>query len=302
MAFRTFHHRLVGLMLGVGAVVSAWSTPTTSGIFADVRLGAVWHELKEFVRGKDQTAVEQVTLIHEGKTGAEVGLSAGAGLEIRGKVYLGVRGHGHFDLTNITETDAKKTFTGLQIALNGVDVIAYEGFYTLSARPRWAFGADLLIGAKLAPNILGYGFFGFENRKTFVSQQINAYTADGRVAFFIANGGFKPFKDVATSTQLNVASSTTNPCPEIQFSAKRFLFGVGARLYTSAHLYMLFEVSFSLGKATTLEPRFFNKTNDLTYGSTPLTTTSTNLHTEGAHLILQPGVGANVRCGLGFQF
>lgn len=281
------------------------TTPSLTGFFVDASVGGARHSLTEGIRGKEGTRDDQVQVVQENRWGVAGAFGLGYGFAFQNGLYLDCRGLVVADLTEIKETDIHKTFTDTQISLDGGKAKIYEGSYSLLAKPFLTYGVHLHLGFRVFPNLLATFGMGLEWTSTTLTQQINAYAADGTFGFFVPDGVFKPLKDVETTSGVKISTTSSRKSPEVSVRHRHWVPNLGAKLFLSPHLFAFVDIAVRLGSLAKLPESAFDKTNSFTKQGkdeeNPTEFTGQNLSSLGASLHVQPKTGLRLCVGLGWK-
>lgn len=304
--FTSHKIQISSLFVLLAALTDIRATPSCSGLFVDVYISLGRTTFHETLASKGQKGRDGTVFVDEKKWGYGGGAGGGYGREFGGRFYVGVVGKFLLSTVEIKEDDSHKEFTGINCSIDGVNNAVYEGFYTLCAKPTFTLGGQIQIGFKILPNALIYIALGYESTSFEITQQINAYTADAAQAFFVANGAFKPFKDVSTSNHNVVSSMTANKTDAAKIWIPALAPSLGVKFFLTPMLYTGVDLALSKGKTKLLPEKFYNNTNTLRRGKEddPSSTTfeGPNIRAQGATLHISSKTGFRACLIIGAKF
>lgn len=283
------------LLASVCLAVGAHATPSATGFFAEINLGGAYDSIKEYFRADGQEKKDQKEIVKEHKNAFFVGGSLGYGYEMACGFYVGAKVYGLYDAAEIKEDKNNKDLN-VTVKLSEADV-ALSGGYTLKAKPMFSYGASIMLGGKVMPNLLAYASFGVEGTYTKIEQSIYLVNADYTNGVFINNNNTK------TYIKENKGTVTPGNHDEIKTTTLSFVPGIGAKYFLTSGMYFGFDAGVSIGLNKELDQKYFNKGSSFkasTEASTEVTLLS--LKDQKSALYLKRDLGVRYGVSIGYKF
>lgn len=308
-----------GLLAASCALVGGiHAAPSATGFFCGVNMGGTYTPFNEYFRGKGDDKDSQTKLFDESKAGFFIGAHVGYGYEFSKGFFAGFKVVAHYDTANIKK-DAGSTTSDLH--LEGKTASHFKTEYSLEAKPKFTYGAHLMLGGKVAPNILAYALIGFESTYTTIEQYIVG----------VRNGADTPAADSTTSNNSNstdaskkenTSSNTEDKQVLCVFNGKtpakiddkevkdlkagdkaninilRLVPGVGVRYFLSSGLFIDAEVDVPVGFGQKVDEKHYNANPGGTLSGYKLE----SVHSTGATLRVKSPVGVRFGVSVGYKF
>lgn len=241
------------------SVAGAQAVPTATGFFVELNGGGSYNSIKECFRHDSQKKDSQVTMIEGTKNAFFVGGSVGYGYEMACGFYVGVKAYGLYDHAKIEKKEGDiAAWTGtvkrtLAVAASGS--LNYDVAYEFEAKPQFSYGASLLLGGKVMPNLLVYVGVGGEATYTKVSQAIFGDASSYDFALSNGKGAVKTERmDVTQCLYLTAGNND-----EIKTHLFSLVPSVGVKYFLSSGVYIGADVAVAIGFNRKVDSKYLSK-------------------------------------------
>lgn len=216
------------------------AAPSSSGFFAEVNFGGTYNRFNEQFRHNDVEKKDQVEFVKEHKNAFFVGANLGYGYELPCGFYVGAKVYG---LYNTAEIEPKDNITS-----NIGKVFAFNTMYDhLKARPQLSYGAAIMIGGRMIPNLLVYGQCGFEGTYWKIEQRVIATGQNGNnsVVTALVNKANTALPEITIGS--GTVRGTAEDGEEIKRNAFSIVPGIGAKYFFNSGMYVGVDAGVSIG-------------------------------------------------------
>ncbi|MDR1907984.1 MAG: hypothetical protein LBQ43_03950 [Holosporales bacterium] len=297
-----------------------------SGFFCGINGGGgngklVEYFLKNGAKAKDKVEGAKVT---GGR--AFVGGEIGGGAEFNG-FYVGLTVNAAYGfLENKTKTDQTKTVAKLALG-DATTTSDYDSIANLVVKPKFEYGAALLLGGKVTPNVLAYLSLGFVGTYHTVDQTLRVlYKVAGKadavaaadkldtVNGFVVSNGTTVSLDLkaddagkALSTGYETAKiENKDKVDAMKITTFGFVPGVGVKYFLESGVYIGVDVGVKIGFGRKADAKYAASGTKLTYTTTAGTAATTKdlqtLANTKHDLYLKEGVGVRAGISVGYKF
>lgn len=238
------------LLAGVAFVCAAaglHAVPTATGFFAELNVGGTYNRLNEQVRRNGQEKDDQVEVVKEHKNAFFVGASVGYGYEMACGFYVGAKVYGLYNNAEIKDEDhIDSTYT------NSDGESAPVKYANLEAKPQFSYGAAVMVGGKIVPNLLVYAQCGFEGTYWKIKQRL--FMVGDEAVVTIYNTSNETYK---YENDKYVFEVKTQGGEEVKRNTFSFVPGIGAKYFFNNGMYVGVDCGVAVGIYRELEDKNF---------------------------------------------
>lgn len=301
-----------GLLAASCALVGGiHAAPSATGFYGAATIGGTYTQVNEYFRGKSDDKDSQSKLFDESKAGFCVGGRVGYGYEFPKGFYVGFQAVALYDTAKIKKDP---TEASADLSISEKNKSHFKLNYELEAKPKFTYGAHLLLGGKVAPNVLAYAFVGFEATYTTIEQYV-VCVGDGITGTSEAsNSSNTENKETTTaSTGKQVLCALNNKAPakidgqevkdlkagdKASITILRLASGVGVRYFLSSGVFLDGEVAVPVGFGQKLDEKYYNTKPTQTLNGYSFE----SIQSKGATLRVKSPVGVRIGVSVGYKF
>ncbi|MDR2464273.1 MAG: hypothetical protein LBD36_01490 [Holosporales bacterium] len=252
------------LMAGLFVVPSVNAEPTVSGAFVGLTVGGSHVSVKEYFRENGKTAKDQKEGFAPSGNGFYCGGELGGGYSFNG-VYVGAKIYLHWNATEAKLSESNKKVTKSLLLGESKEAVSLAGTANVSIRPRFEYGAAVLLGGQIAPSAIAYLSFGVEGAAAKISQSFALANSDYTKGIFLNNDldTQYTYESASNFTGNNPVVSPTKVTPPKQDPIKQTLWsivpGVGFKYFFDSGVFLGADVNIAIGLNSNVDQKYFNK-------------------------------------------
>lgn len=237
---------------------------SSTGFFGVVNGGGVYTKVKLQSKHDDQEAKDRQDMLEISKDFAGfIGAGVGYGYEFANGFYVGGQVYGLYDFTKIEENKSGENIT-LRLGAPGTTVVDAAQIlnYTTEYKPMFSYGASLMAGYKIMPNILLYASCGFEATYSKAEQCIvsnlfgirNGSKTLSEASITRAYEG----KDGAPANETVKATGFTGGNEEMKVTTFSIAPGLGLRWFITPNVFFGAEAVLPIGIRKKVDEKYYN--------------------------------------------